>query len=146
MRRALCSTVLVVLGLGVLVPALGAQLESDATPYVSPPAWKSVEIGNFYLRRKKYRAALSRFKEAVKTDPYYAEGYLGLGEVYDRLGLKQNALKNYQKYLDLLPSTKQAEEAKKVHEAIERLESQLKRKGGAHRAEPPDGKENSKLK
>lgn len=93
-------------------------------PYVSPPAWKSVEVGNYYFRRKKYPAALSRFKEAVKTDPNYAEGYLGLGRVYDKIGLKGLALDSYRHYLDELPSAKQAEEAKEVHEAIERLEKE----------------------
>jgi tetratricopeptide (TPR) repeat protein len=100
--------------------------EPEEKPYVTPPAWKSVEVGNFYLKRKKYRAALSRYKEASQTDPYNPEAYLGMGRVYDRLGLRQKALENYRKYLDLLPSTKQAEEARDVHRAIARLEQRLK--------------------
>jgi tetratricopeptide (TPR) repeat protein len=100
--------------------------EPEEKAYVTPPAWKSVEVGNFYLRRKKYRAALSRFKEAAQTDPYNAEAHLGMGKVYDRLGLRQKALEDYRKYLDLLPSTKQAEEARDVHKAIARLEEKLK--------------------
>jgi tetratricopeptide (TPR) repeat protein len=96
-----------------------------AKPYEPPAASKSVDIGNFYLRRKNYRAALSRFQEAVGTDPYYAPAYLGLGKVYDRIGLRQKALGAYQKYLDELPSDKQAEEAKDVHKAIDRLEHEL---------------------
>jgi tetratricopeptide (TPR) repeat protein len=94
-------------------------------PYVPPSAAKSVEIANFYFRTKKYPAALSRYQEAVTTDPYYANGYLGLGKTYEKLGLKHKALAAYQKYLDLLPSEKQADEAKKVHQAIERLEKAL---------------------
>ena len=43
--------------------------------YVSPSASKSVEIGDFYLRRKKFNAALSRFQEALKTNPHYAPAY-----------------------------------------------------------------------
>ncbi|PYV27705.1 MAG: hypothetical protein DMG27_03155 [Acidobacteria bacterium] len=39
-------------------------------PYVPPSARKSVEVGNYYLRKKKYNAALSRYQEAVETDPY----------------------------------------------------------------------------
>jgi tetratricopeptide (TPR) repeat protein len=49
-----------------------------------------------------------------------------MGKVYDRLGLKQKALENFRKYLDLLPSSKEAEEARDVHKAIERLEGALK--------------------
>jgi len=94
-------------------------------PYVPPSAAKSVEIANFYFRTKKYQAALGRYQEAVTTDPYYPDGYLGLGKTYEKLGLKQKALSAYQKYLDLLPSDKQAEEAKNVHRAIARLEKAL---------------------
>jgi tetratricopeptide (TPR) repeat protein len=107
--------------------------EEKSKPYVPPAAAKSVEIGDFYFRTKKYNAALGRFEEAVATDPYYAAGYLGLGKTYEKLGLKHKALASYQKYLDLLPSEKQAEEAKSVHEAIERLEKAL---GGKSTAAP----------
>jgi tetratricopeptide (TPR) repeat protein len=133
MRLALTATLALALILALAAPVAGAQqgkvppeAESETEPYVSPPAWRSVEIGDFYLRRKRFRAALSRYQEAVKTDPYYAPGYLGVGKVYDRLGLKQKALEGYRKYLDLLPSAKEAEEAKEVHQAIARLERQLK--------------------
>jgi tetratricopeptide (TPR) repeat protein len=97
----------------------------NAPSRVSPPAWKSVEIGDFYFRRKRFVGALSRYQEAVKTDPNYAPAYLGLGKVYEKMGLKQKALEAYQRYLDELPSEKQADEAKDVHRAIDRLHEEL---------------------
>ncbi len=103
------------------------EATNASKPYMPPSAPKSVEIGNFYLKRKKLNAALSRFQEAVKTDPSCAPGYLGLGEVYEKIGLKQKALEAYLRYLDTLPSTKQAEEAKQVHKAIARIERGLKK-------------------
>ena len=106
-------------------PQVEPEAEEEEKSLVTPPAWKSVEVGNFYLRRKRYRAALSRFQEAAKTDPYNPQACLGMGRVYERLGLKQKALENYRKYLDLLPSAKEAEEAKEVHKAVARLEEQL---------------------
>lgn len=90
-----------------------------------PSAKKSVEIGNYYLRQKDYRGALSRFKEAVKADPNYAPAYLGLGKAYDKMGFKQEALTDYQKYLDNLDSEKQADRARSVHRAIKRLKQQI---------------------
>ncbi len=114
-----------------VTPLICAQIsekpaEPDASlPYRPPPAWTSVEIANYYLKRKKYNAALSRYQEAVRTDPYYPSAYLGLGKVYEKIGMKQKALEAYRKYLDLLPSEKQAEEAKGVHQAIARLEKEL---------------------
>jgi len=112
-----------------VLPAQNAPDSGEESPehvHARQPAWKSVEVGDFYLKRKKYRAALSRYKEAAETDPYYPEAYLGLGKVYDYLGLRQKALENYEKYLDLLPSSKQAEEAGSVHNAIARLKRKLK--------------------
>jgi Tfp pilus assembly protein PilF len=93
--------------------------------YVPPSASHSVEIGNFYLRRKEFKAALSRFEEAVKTDPHYALAYRGLGRVYERIGLRQKALDAYRRYLDELPSAQEAREAKQVHKAVARLQKQL---------------------
>ncbi len=134
MRPSLAAVLLVTGFLTVSATSMLAQEPEEeppsnpetAKPYVPPPARKSVEIGNYYLKKKKYNAALSRFQEAVGVDPYYAPAYLGLGKVYEKIGLKQKALGAYRKYLDALPSTKDAEEAKEAHRAIERLERQLK--------------------
>jgi tetratricopeptide (TPR) repeat protein len=93
----------------------------DGFAYTPPGPAKSVEIGNFYLRRRDYKGALSRFEEAAQTDPNYAPAYLGLGRVYEKTGASQKALDAYQRYLDLLPSDKDAEGAKEVHRAMERL-------------------------
>jgi tetratricopeptide (TPR) repeat protein len=93
--------------------------------YVSPSAQKSVEIGDFYLRRKKFKAALSRFLEALQTDPNYAPAYRGLGKVYEKMGFWQKSLDAYRKYLDELPSAKDAREAKSIHKAIARLQKEI---------------------
>jgi tetratricopeptide (TPR) repeat protein len=98
----------------------------DGRRYYPPGAVKCVEIGNFYLRRGNYRGALSRFEEARDTDPYYAPAYLGLGKVYEKLGLKQKALDAYRKYLDALPSDRDAMQARGAQRAIARLEKALK--------------------
>jgi tetratricopeptide (TPR) repeat protein len=115
-------------------PLIGAQ-QQQAQPaankddplrrYVSPSAQKSVEIGDFYLRRKKFKAALSRFQEALKTDPHYAPAYRELGRVYEEMGFWQKSLDAYRKYLDELPSAKDAREAKNIHKAIARLQKEI---------------------
>lgn len=89
--------------------------------YTPPGPAKSVEIGNFYLKRHKYKAAISRFKEAIQTRSDYAPAYLGLGKAYEKTGQNKKALQVYQQYLDMLPSDKDAEDAKDVHRAIDRL-------------------------
>jgi len=101
---------------------------TDRSIYVPPGAVKSVEIGNFYLKKKKYKGALSRFQEAVAENSSYAPAYLGMGKVYEHMGLKQKALDAYQKYLDALPSEKDALEAKDVRRAMARLEREGNKK------------------
>jgi tetratricopeptide (TPR) repeat protein len=125
---------LVALGFALAGPAIRAQDQEALPPpekvdnwkYVNPGPAKCVAVGNYYLRRGKLKAALSRFEEAAKTDPHYAPAYLGLGKVYERMGLKQKALEAYQQYLDELPSAKEAQEAKDVQEAVARLQKQVK--------------------
>ncbi len=112
-------------------PARAAQQEPDGSAakekslYVPPGPAKDVEVGNFYFKRGNYRAALSRFQEAAHADPTYAPAFLGLGKAYEKIGLKKNALDAYRKYLDDLPSERDAEEAKSVHQAIARLEREI---------------------
>ncbi|MGA8184909.1 MAG: tetratricopeptide repeat protein [Terriglobia bacterium] len=134
MRTILAALLLGVIALMSLPTSLPAQhmaqddgeLESSYH-YVPPSARQSVEIGNFYFRRKNYRGALSRFEEAAKDDPYYAPAYLGMGKVYEKTGRKRKALAAYHQYLNALPSQKQADEAKDVHKAIRQMERQLAR-------------------
>lgn len=131
MKRALSVGILacnLLGGIAVMTRAQSRQSLDDSISdwtYHPPPASKSVEIGNFYLRKKDYRGALSRFKEAVQSEPDYAPAYLGLGKVYDKMGLKQNALEAYEKYLEELPSAESAARARKVHKAIARLKREL---------------------
>ena len=132
MRWIVGTTAVLILVFHTGGPAVCAQ-KQQARPahvdpvrsYASPSASKSVEIGDYYLRRKKFNAALSRFQEALKTDPHYAPAYRELGKVYERMGLRQKALDAYRKYLDELPSAQDAREDKHIHKAMARLEKQL---------------------
>lgn len=94
-------------------------------PFQPPSAAKSVEIGNFYLRRSDFAGALSRYQEAIRTDPDYAPAYLALGKVYEATGKHQKALAAYEKYLAELPSDRDAARAKGAHKAIARLKRDL---------------------
>jgi tetratricopeptide (TPR) repeat protein len=122
-------------GLGLLLvgPAVRAQVPEkmpspsidDDWKYSNPGPVKSVEIGNFYLRKGNLKGALSRFQEAIKTNPHYAPAFLGLGKVYEKMGQKQKALESYKRYLDALPSEKDAEEARAAQRAVERLQKEV---------------------
>ncbi len=151
MRGILTVFLLSAIGLAGLPIRLFAQNSApapdeleDSFHYVPPSARQSVEIGNFYFRRKDYPGALSRYEEAARDDPYYAPAYLGMGKVYEKTGKNREALDTYEKYLDVLPSQKQADEAKGVHNAIRRLRRKLKQE--AKRSHSATGKSEANKK
>jgi tetratricopeptide (TPR) repeat protein len=134
MQRTLKLLILVALAIHWIGPEARAQVpekppkpayDDDDWNYVSPGPAKCVEAGNVYLKRGALQGALSRFQEAVKDNPHYAPAYLGLGKVYERMHQKQKALDAYQRYLDELPSAKDAADARDAQRAIERLRKQL---------------------
>jgi tetratricopeptide (TPR) repeat protein len=132
MRRRLKAAWFLVLGVLAAALSVRAQVpEKVPSPridpdwtYTSPGPAKCVEIGNVYLRKGNLEGALSRFQEAVKDDPHYAPAYLGLGKVYERMKQNQKALAAYQRYLDELPTAKDADAAKDAHRAIARLQKE----------------------
>ncbi|GEM_PF-747674 len=71
-----------------------------------------VGLGWCFVDQEKFSAAMGEFDRAVQLNPSYAEAYLGLGEVYKFRGDKFNAIKNYQKYLTILPDGPEAPVAK----------------------------------
>jgi tetratricopeptide (TPR) repeat protein len=145
MHRRLKIGWAVALGFVLAAPAVYAQVREepphasieDNWKYVSDGPAKCVEVGNFYLRRNKVEAALSRFQEAVKVNPHYAPAYLGLGKVYERMGLKQKALEAYKLYLDELPSAKDAVAAKDAQRAIARLQREIGPHDDPSKTRPP---------
>ncbi len=133
MKSCLKAAWFVVLGIIVAAPIARAQVpEKPPSPridddwsYTSPGPAKCVEIGNVYLHKGELKGALSRFQEAVKDNPHYAPAYLGLGKVYERMKEKQKALDAYERYLDELPTAKDAAEAKDAQRAVARLQKQV---------------------
>ena len=82
-------------------------------------AQKDVEVGEFYLKRKNYRAAEDRFREALIYKPGDAIATYRMAEVLDAQGRSAEAAKEYAQYLKIPSSEKFAPEAKK---ALARLE------------------------
>lgn len=77
-----------------------------------------MQVGNFYFKKGSYRAAAGRFLEATKWNPGLAEAYLRLGETYEKLKEVDQARQAYQKFLELDPKHKQANEVRKKLKAL----------------------------
>lgn len=81
-------------------------------------AAKSVEVGDFYFKRKNYRAAEDRYREALRYKDNDAVATIRLAVSMEKLGELDDARAEYESYLRILPHGPQASEAQK---AIERL-------------------------
>jgi tetratricopeptide (TPR) repeat protein len=76
-------------------------------------ASKEVKVGDYYFKKKNYKAAALRFREATRWNPGFAEAFLKLGESEEKLNDQAAAKEAFAKYLDLNPSAKDADIIKK---------------------------------
>jgi tetratricopeptide (TPR) repeat protein len=76
-------------------------------------ASKDIEVGGYYLDRKNWKAALSRFESALVLDPENPEVYWGLAEAEHHLGNFADAKTHYLKLLDYDPDGPHGKQARK---------------------------------
>jgi tetratricopeptide (TPR) repeat protein len=103
-----------------------AKQNRDSATQNAPdqPVWdplraeKDLEVGQFYMRKGDLDAAIDRFQDATVAKPGYAIPFRFLGEAQEKKGLKKQALKSFQRYLDLYPH---AEDGDKVRKKIDKL-------------------------
>jgi tetratricopeptide (TPR) repeat protein len=99
--------------------------DSDVSDVTEMHTWnpqralKDVEVGEFYMKRKNYRAAEDRFREALTYKPDDAVATYRLAEVLDAQNQYSEAVKEYQEYLKIPSSGTYTSAAKK---ALVRLE------------------------
>ncbi|MFQ5957193.1 MAG: tetratricopeptide repeat protein [Candidatus Brocadiales bacterium] len=55
-------------------------------------------LGNSYFLKKDYKKALSHYKEVIKLKPEYAKVHYAMGLAYRRLGRKEEAEREFEKY------------------------------------------------
>ena len=107
-------------------PKSPAKQKKDSATQNAPdqPAWdplraeKDLEVGQFYMKRGDLDAAIDRFQDATTAKPGYAIPFRYLGEAQEKKGLKRQAIKSYQRYLDLYPH---AEDGDKIKKKIAKL-------------------------
>ena len=93
---------------------------SEFHPWDPHKAMKCIEVGDYYQKQGNYRAAISRYQEALEWKPKDAEATYKLGEVQEKTGDLNAALENYRAYLKVLPNGPYANKAQK---GIDRLKS-----------------------
>jgi len=94
-------------------------------------AVKDDEVGDFYFKRKNYKAALARYQDALAWKENDAVATFRMAQCYERLDQPDEAVTNYKQYLKILPEGPFSKEAKK---ALDKLA--VPEKSEASKAQP----------
>ena len=100
------------------------QNSADQPKWDPLRAEKDIEVGQFYMRKGDVDAAIDRFEDATTAKPGYAVPFKYLGEAQEKKGLKKQAVKSYQRYLDLYPH---AEDGDIIRKKIEKLYKEIEK-------------------
>jgi tetratricopeptide (TPR) repeat protein len=87
-------------------------------PWNPMKALKDIEVGDYYFKRKNYKAALDRYKEALYYKDNDAVASFRLAVCQEKMGDKAEAKKYFEQYLKILPEGPLAKDA---HTSLERL-------------------------
>lgn len=90
-------------------------------PWNPHKADKDVEVGDYYFKRKNYRAALDRYREALYYQENDAVATFRLAVCLEKLSDFTQARQAYEAYLKILPHGPFAGEAR---QALARLKTQ----------------------
>lgn len=109
----------------------GKQKKDTATQSApDQPTWdplraeKDLEVGKYYMKKGDVDAAIDRFQDAIVAKPGYAIPFRFLADAQEKKGLKKQAIKSYERYLDLYPH---AEDGDKVKKKIEKLRKEVEK-------------------
>ncbi|HUK87090.1 MAG TPA: tetratricopeptide repeat protein [Terriglobales bacterium] len=104
----------------------GAAELRDTSLYDPIAGAKNAEAGDYYFDEKNYRAALSRYQEALGDKPDDPALHLRLGRTWEKLNDPAAAFEHYDAALILAPD---GPGAKPAREGLERLRPQLEKAG-----------------
>jgi tetratricopeptide (TPR) repeat protein len=109
---------------GDLVPTAPAPADvQEFHPWNPMKAAKDIEVGDYYFRRKNYKAALDRYKEALYYKENDAVATYRLAVCQEKLGDKDGARKNFEQYLKILPEGPLAKDARASLEKLGKKEA-----------------------
>lgn len=104
------------------VPSTDADEAPSDTEEMHPwdphKAAKDIEVGDYYFKRKNYRGALERYKDALVYKPNDAVANFRLAECEEKMGNSADAAQHYEAYLKILPEGPFAADARKALEHL----------------------------
>ena len=82
-------------------------------PFNPMAAEQSMKVGDHYLKRKNYAAAIQRYMEALEYQPNLFAAYEALGRAYEKQGTPEKALLVYRDFLEKYPESDKAGDFRK---------------------------------
>ena len=83
---------------------------TDTAPDVKEPdpllCEKNINIGDFYLKRKNYKAAIDRYLDAIAYQPDSARAFDSLARAYEKKNEPAKAIATYRKFISENPDSK----------------------------------------
>jgi tetratricopeptide (TPR) repeat protein len=99
----------------------GAGDVQEFHPWDPHKAAKDLEVGDFYFKRKNYRAALARYQDALVWKNNDAMANFRMALCFEKLDKPEEAANRYEEYLKILPHGPLSEDA---HKALEKLKGE----------------------
>jgi tetratricopeptide (TPR) repeat protein len=84
---------------------------------------KDIEVGDFYFKKKNYRAALDRYREALVYKPNDALANFHMAQCLEKLDKPDEARTHYDEYLKITPHGPLSAEAKAALEKLKQGEN-----------------------
>jgi len=93
-------------------PPPSAPTVQEFHPWNPMKASKDVQVGDFYFKRGNYKGAIDRYREALYYKENDAVATYRLAVCQEKMGDKDEARKNFEQYLKILPEGPYAKEAR----------------------------------
>jgi tetratricopeptide (TPR) repeat protein len=102
---------------------------TEMKPWNPHEADKDVEVGQYYFKQNNFKAAESRFREALYWQDNHAEANYRLGTALEKLNKPVEARYYYEQYLKILPDGPWAKECRKALDRVGPTESSKNNSG-----------------
>lgn len=80
---------------------------------------EDLNVAKFYLNRENFKAAYLRSKDAVQTEPDYAEAHFSLAQAAQKMKKRDEAKAEFNLYLKLAPDGDNVKAARKALEELQ---------------------------
>ena len=83
-------------------------------PFNPYRATKDNEVGDYYYKRKNYKAALARYQDALNFKENDALANFRMAQCYEKLDQPEEAITHFKEYLRILPQGPLSKDARKA--------------------------------